>query len=199
MCDEFCPKPLAFCKTAVHQQRTRFLNSELFILRVRNVEIDGHHLDGSDHRNDIGVARNDALVIGRSLHTVKHPAMLGCRAHAAERKCEVRAWRRVLQLAPRRQKCVVPAARHEHQIIFAAVHRALTSLCPLPPAPCHEVSRQARRGHLHVALARDGKLSRVIGRDRRCQQDVVDIPVKRLGLHLEPLPDSVNTRKRLTG
>ena len=89
--------------------------------------------------------------------------------------------------------------RHQHQAIFVGVHRAHTGLCPLLPAPCYEVGRQARRGYLYIAFAGNGELPRVVGRSHRCQQDVLDFPPKRFGLHLEPRPDALNTRNGLTG
>lgn len=117
-------------------------------------------------------------------------------ADAAHRERRIRAAARVLHFAPSGVEHLVGAERNQGEPIGRAAERSLR-VTPLLPSAHHEVSGEAGRAHLQIALRRDRQPLPRASRLRR-QQQIVDEPPQGRDLGLDLCDDTADTRCLLT-
>ncbi|MNQ63775.1 hypothetical protein D3C85_781680 [compost metagenome] len=149
------------------------------VLGVRELQVGRQHVQTADEL--------DGLLVGRAaglLDAVEDTRLILVAADTAHSERSICAAARVLHFAPRRVERLLGTERDQGQPVDCAVERPLR-ITPLFPSERHEVSGEAGRSHLQIALRRDRKSPRRGGGLGR-QQQIVDAPPqgRDLGLYL---------------
>ena len=189
--DEPLPESLRFVVTARREQATALRDGLGLVLGVRELQVGRQHVQAA---NEL-----DGLLVGRAaglLDAVEDARLPPIAADAAHRERCIRAAARVLHFAPRWVERLMRTERDQGQPVGRAVERPLL-VTPLFPGARHEVSGEAGRSHLQIALRRNRKPPRRAGRLGR-EQQVVDAPPQGRDLGLDLRDDAADTRCLLT-